>query len=405
MQYNFDGSNESNEGNYTSVRVAAIFPKTFPEVESAIKMTEYNRVVRYDDKMFDEKNFMYADSNFFDIFSFRLLSGNIHDALSAPYDVILTESTAKKYFGNSDPVNKTLRVGTIIIYTALRVLYRIVHPTRKYNSILLASFSSLGITADYADTYWDANYTTYLLLRNKNAIGQLQAKLPAFMKKEMEGKGATVNFHLEPFNKIHLYSPYNSFVPNNSITYIYILAAVALLILIIACFTYVNLSTARSLERAREVGVRKVIGALKNQLFWQFINESVLLSLIAVLLSLFLSAFLLPSFNNLSNQQLQARALFSLPFILFSISVAIIISFLAGAYPALILTKFQPVKVLKGAFKNTASGQAIKKIIDRFPVCDLSISYCFHFYCTAAIIFYSTYKTGLRQGSCDCIAH
>jgi len=370
MQYNFNGSNESNEGNYTSVRVAAIFPKTFPEVESAIKMTEYNRVVRYDDKMFDEKNFMYADSNFFDIFSFRLLSGNIHDALSAPYDVILTESTAEKYFGDSDPVNKTLRVGTDNNLYRVTGVIQDCPSNSQIQFDLLASFSSLGITADYADTYWDANYTTYLLLRNKNAIGQLQAKLPAFMKKEMEGKGATVNFHLEPFNKIHLYSPYNSFVPNNSITYIYILAGVALLILIIACFTYVNLSTARSLERAREVGVRKVVGALKNQLFWQFINESVLLSLIAVLLSLFLSAFLLPSFNNLSNQQLQARELFSLPFILFSISVAITISFLAGAYPALILTKFQPVKVLKGAFKNTASGQILRKslIVFQFTI-------------------------------------
>ena len=370
MQYSFDGSSESNEGNYTSVRVAAVFPKTFPEVESAIKMTEYSRVVRYDEKMFDEKNFMYADSNFFDIFSFRLLSGNIHDALSAPYDVILTESTAKRYFGNSDPVNKTLRVGTDSNLYRVTGVMQDCPSNSQIQFDLLASFSSLGITADYADTYWDANYTTYLLLRNKNAIGPLQAKLPAFMKKEMEGKGATVNFHLEPFNKIHLYSPYDSFVPNNSITYIYILAAVALLILIIACFTYVNLSTARSLERAREVGVRKVIGALKNQLFWQFINESFLLSLIAVLLSLFLSALLLPSFNSLSNQQLQAQALFSLPFILFSISVAIIISFLAGIYPALILTKFQPVKVLKGAFKNTASGQVLRKslIVFQFAI-------------------------------------
>ena len=370
MQYSFDGSSESNEGNYTSVRVAAVFPKIFPEVESAIKMTEYSRVVRYDDKMFDEKNFMYADSNFFDIFSFRLLSGNIHDALSAPYNVILTQSTAKKYFGNSDPVNKTLRVGTDNNLYRVTGVMQDCPSNSQIQFDLLASFSSLGITADYADTYWDANYTTYLLLRNKNAIGPLQAKLPPFMKKEMEGKGATVNFHLEPFNKIHLYSPYNSFVPNNSITYIYILAAVALLILIIACFTYVNLSTARSLERAREVGVRKVIGALKRQLFWQFINESVLVSLIAVLLSLFLSALLLPSFNSLSNQQLRAQVLFSLPFILFSISVAMIISFLAGIYPALILTKFQPVKVLKGAFKNTASGQVLRKslIVFQFAI-------------------------------------
>ncbi|MGN6193396.1 MAG: ABC transporter permease [Ginsengibacter sp.] len=370
MQYNFNGSTESNEGNYTSVRVAAIFPKTFPEVEAAIKMTEYSRVVRYDNKMFDEKKFMYADPDFFDIFSFKLLRGNILDALSAPYDIVLTESTAKKYFGNSDPINKTLRVGNDSNLYHVTGIMEDCPSNSQIQLDLLSSFSSLGLTPDYEDSYWDANYTTYLLLKNKNAISGLQAKLPAFMKKEMEGKGATINFHLEPFNKIHLYSPYDSFVPNTSITYIYILGAVALLILIIACFTYVNLSTARSLERAREVGVRKVIGALKNQLFWQFINESVLLSLIAVLLSLFLAALLLPFFNNLSNEQLKAQALFSFPFIVFSVSVGIMISFLAGFYPALILTKFQPVKVLKGTFKNTGSGKVLRKslIVFQFAI-------------------------------------
>jgi putative ABC transport system permease protein len=370
MQYSFDGSSESNEGNYTSVRVAAIFPKTFPEVESAIKMTEYSRVVQYNDKMFDEKNFMYADSNFFNIFSFKLLSGNLHDALSTPYEVVLTASTAKKYFGNSNPINKTLRVGNDSNLYRVTGVMQDCPRNSQIQFDLLASFSSLGITKDAEDTYWDANYTTYLLLKNKDNLATLQAKLPAFMKKEMQGQGATVNFHLEPFNKIHLYSLYDSFVPNTSINYIYILSAVALLILIIACFTYVNLSTARSLERAREVGVRKVIGALKSQLFWQFIGESFLISLIAVLLSLVLSALLLPFFNDLSNEQLQPQALFSLPFILFSVSVALIISFLAGVYPALILTKFQPVKVLKGAFKNTASGQVLRKslIVFQFAI-------------------------------------
>ena len=370
MRYSFDGSSESNEGNFTSVRVAAIFPKTFPEVESAIKMTQYSRVVRYGDKMFDEKNFMYADANFFDIFSFKLLNGNIHDALSMPYDVVLTESTARKYFGSSDPVNRMLRVGNDSNLYRVTAVMQDCPRNSQIQCDFVASFSSLGITKDAEDTYWDANYTTYLLLKNKDNIASLERKFPAFMKKEMAGEGATVNFHLERFNKIHLYSPYDSFVPNNSITYIYILAAVALLILIIACFTYVNLSTARSLERAREVGVRKVIGALKNQLFWQFINESFLISLIAVLLSLLLSALLLPFFNSLSNEQLEARSLFSLPFVLFSISVAVMISLLAGIYPALILTKFQPVKVLKGAFKNTASGQALRKslIVFQFAI-------------------------------------
>jgi len=370
MQYRFNGSNESNEGNYTSVRVAAIFPKTFPEVESAIKMTEFNRVVLYDDKMFDEKNFMYADSNFFDIFSFKLLRGNIHNALAAPYNVILTESTAKKYFGNVNPINKTLRVGNDSNLYRVTGVMKDCPSNSQIQFDFLASFSSLGITQDYESSYWDANYTTYLLLKNKNAINQLQAKLPAFMKKEMEGQGASISFHLEPFRRIHLYSPYDSFVPNNSIIYIYILAAVALLILIIACSTYINLSTARSLERAKEVGIRKVVGAVKQQLFWQFISESVLLCLMAAILSMVVSGLLLPAFNALTNKNLQLNDLFSLPFILFSVAVALAISFFAGIYPALILTAFQPVKVLKGLFKNTASGQGLRKslIVFQFAI-------------------------------------
>ena len=362
MQYSFSGS-ESNEGNYTSVRVAAVFPKTFPEVASAIKMTEYARVVRYNDKLFDEKKFMYADSNFFSIFSFKLLQGDAHNVLATPYDVVLTQSTAKKYFGNANAINKTLRVGNDSNLYRVTGIMQDCPSNSQIQLDFLASFSSLGITPDYEESYWDANYTTYLLLKNKNDIQQLQAKLPPFMKKEMQGQGAAINFFLEPFEKIHLYSPYDSFTPNTSIIYIYILAAVALLILIIACSTYINLSTARSLERAKEVGVRKVMGAAKTQLFWQFINESVILCLIAVVLSFMLSALLVPAFNQLTNKQLQINNLFSLQFISFSIVVALCISFFAGAYPALILAKFQPVKVLKGSFKNTASGQVLRKTL------------------------------------------
>jgi putative ABC transport system permease protein len=370
MEYSFAGSSESNKGNYTSVRVASVFKRTFPEVESAIKMTEYARVVGYKDKLTDEKRFMYADSTFFDLFSFKLLQGNVHDVLSSPYDVVLTESTAKKYFGNENPIGKALKVGSDSnLYNITGVVQDCPSNSQiKYD--FLASFSSLGITADYEKTYWDANYTTYLLLKNENSISSLQAKLPAFMKKEMEGQGATVNFYLEPFDKIHLHSAYGGFEPNNSITYIYILAAVALLILIIACSTYINLSTARSIERAKEVGVRKVIGAEKDQLFWQFIGESLLICLLAIVLSLAIAVLTLPYFDQLSQKELQAVSLFSLPFISFSIAVAIFVSFIAGSYPAIILSGFQPIKVLKGSFKNTGSGQWLRKslIVFQFAI-------------------------------------
>ncbi|HEX4373656.1 MAG TPA: ABC transporter permease, partial [Puia sp.] len=314
MEYSFDGSPQSNKGNYTSVRVASVFKRTFPEVESAIKMTEYSRVVNYKDKLIDEKNFMYADSTFFDLFSFKLLQGNVHEVLSAPHDIVLTESTAKKYFGNEDPIGKALKVGSDSDLYKITGIVQDCPSNSQIKFDFLASFSSLGITADYEKTYWDANYTTYLLLKNENSINTLQSKLPAFMKKEMKGQGATVNFYLEPFDKIHLHSAYGGFEPNNSITYIYILAAVALLILIIACSTYINLSTARSIERAKEVGVRKVVGAEKNQLFWQFIGESLLICLLAIVLSLIIALLALPYFNQLSQKELHAASLFSLPF-------------------------------------------------------------------------------------------
>ncbi len=360
MEYKFSGA-ESMKGNFTSVRVAPVFKRTFPEVESAVKMTQAERVVAYKDKLFTEKRFMYADPSFFNIFSFRLLSGNPRKALVLPYNLIITQSAAHKYFGNENPVGKALKVSSD------SNLYQItgVMPDCPSNSQIkfdfLASFSSLGITKDYEDTYWDANYTTFLLLKNQAAIASLQAKLPSFMKKEMQGSEATVNFYLEPFRSIHLHSEYGGFEPNNSITYIYILAAVALLILIIACFTYINLSTARSVERAKEVGVRKVIGAGKKQIFWQFISESFALCCIAVVISLIAAAMLLPPFNLLTDKQLPVSGIFSLPFLLVIVFAIVCISLLAGSYPAFILSQFQPVKVLKGAFKNTGSAQWLRK--------------------------------------------
>jgi putative ABC transport system permease protein len=370
MEYQFAGSSVSEKGNFTSVRVAPVLKQNFPEVESSIKMTQYERVVRYKEKLINEKRFLYADSTFFDIFSFTLLQGDPHSVLAGPHKVIVTESSAKKYFGDENPVGKLLQVGSDTDVYVVTGVTRDCPSNSQIRFDFLASFSSLGITKDYESTYWDANYVTYLLLKNRTSFGELQGKLPAFMKKEMAGQGATINMYLEPFDQIHLHSPYDAFEPNNSITYIYILAAVALLILIIAGSTYINLSTARSMERAKEVGVRKVIGAGRYQLFWQFIGESALLCLLSVILSLAISTLLMPSFNHLTGKQLEASSLFTLPFLAFSFIVSLGVSVLAGSYPAFILTGFQPVRVLKGSFKNTSSGQWLKKslIIFQFVI-------------------------------------
>jgi putative ABC transport system permease protein len=361
MEYRFNGAAAINKGNFTSVRVAAVFPRNFPEIEAAVKMTRSEPVVRYRDKLIDEKNFLYADPDFFSVFSYPLLRGNPREALAAPRQVVVTEATARRYFGDEDPMGKMLQIGSD---SGLYVVTGVVRDCPSNSQIrfdFLASFSSLGLGKEYEETYWDANYTTYLLLKSPRDIAPLQAKITPFMKSEMAGQGASVNFWLEPFLSIHLHSPYGGFEPNNNILYIYILLAVAVLILVIACSTYINLSTARSIERAREVGVRKVIGAGKGQLFWQFIGESLLFCLIAVVSSLVVSVLALPAFNALTGRELPVSALFSLPFLGLAVGIAVVVSVLAGSYPALVLAKFQPVKVLKGSFKNTASGQLLRR--------------------------------------------
>jgi len=365
MEYKFDGGTEMKKGNFTSVRVAPVFKKTFPEITDAVRMSLGSPTVKYKDKLISEKRFMFADPSFFNIFSFKLLSGDPSKALAAPKQVVVTESTAKRYFGNENPIGKTLQAGSD---TSLYQVTGVIQDCPSNSQVkfdFLASFSSLDLIG-YEKTYWDANYTTYFLLKDEASIARLQAKITPFMKTEMQGQGATVDFLLEPFKSIHLHSEFDGFEPNNSITYVYILEAVTLMILAIACFTYINLNTARSIERAREVGVRKVIGADNKQLFWQFIGESMLICAIAALLSIIAAMLLLPAFNNLAEKQLQISSLLSWQFAGFAVSLVLVISLLAGSYPALILSNFQPVKVLKGSFKNTGSGQWVRKSLTVF---------------------------------------
>ena len=375
MEYRFDGSGQSNKGNFTSVRVAKVFKNVFPEVVSAVIMTNQAKVVRHGEDLINEKKFMYAGPAFFDLFSFSLVQGDPHQVLAAPRSLVLTLSTAKRYFGTENPVGKTLQVGTDSSLYQVTGIMGDCPSNSQIKFDFLASFSSLGYGQEYEETYWDANFTTFLLLKSPESLKTLQAKLPAFMIKEMAGQGATVDFWLEPFTSIHLYSAYSGFEPNNSITYIYILAAVAGLILIIACSTFINLSTARSLDRAREVGVRKVIGAGKPQLFCQFIGESGVLCFLSLLFSLALAAACIPWFNQLAGKDLQVKSLFSLPFLGISLLITAAVSLLAGSYPALILSGFQPVKVLKGSFKHMDSGQRLRKslIVFQFAISVLLI--------------------------------
>lgn len=364
MEYSFDGSTNKAKGTFTSTKVAPVFSRTFPEVEQGVRMTDADMIVKLNNEPILESNFMFADSSFFRTFSYDMLEGNAATALNGPDKVVLTASTAAKYFGNESALGKILIAGNTDTPYEVTGVIRDYPATSQIKFDFLASFSSLR--ANQEESYFNANYTTYLLLNDANAFAPLQEKLHPFMESEMKGKGADIRFYLESFSDVHLYSPYPDFVGSISITYLYTLGGVALLIIIIVCFTYINLSTAKSIERAREVGIRKVSGAVRSQLFWQFIGESFVLCMLSVFVSVGMATVLLPAFNELINKNLDLADLFTSSFIAGIFAATVLVSLIAGGYPALVLSKLQPARVLKGIFKNTPSAKILQQSLTVF---------------------------------------
>jgi putative ABC transport system permease protein len=364
MEYGF-GGDKLTTGNFTSTKVLPAFKKQFPEIEEGVRMAEYERVMTYEDKMFNEKKIMFADSTFFKVFSMSLEQGNIQTALNGPKKIILTRSTANKYFGNSDPVGKTILLGSGKIPYEITGIMKDCPTNSQMRFTMLASFSSLG--ANQEETYWNANYTTYFLFRHPADIKKVEARIPAFMQSEMkDAVGTKVNFYFEPLLDIHLHSTLNGFEPTNNITYIYIISGVALLMLLIACFTYINLNTARSLERAKEVGIRKTVGAAVKQIFWQFMGESAILTLFAAILTFAVVVLVLPLFNELAGKEIPFNLIYSGKMLLaIGVSVILIIV-LSGSYPSLIVSRFQPIKVLKGSFSKGKSGTMLRRSLTVF---------------------------------------
>lgn len=361
MHYNFGDAD--NKMAVTGTKVGPAFQRTFPEVQAYARTLKFTRVVSYEDKAFEEKSFLYADSAFFGMFSFPLLAGKAADALNSPDKIVISSRMAKKYFGSADPIGKVLRVGGNRDFIITGVAAE--PPANSQIQFdFVASFTSLG--ASKTENWWEANYITYLLLSPNTKVAALQERVNAFMKKvnkeelKMEG-GHFLAFGLEPLASVHLYSPHDGFEPNNSITYIYILAIVALLILCIASVNYTNLATAQSASRTAEIGIRKVLGAEKFQVFRQFIGESLLITTIAMIIALLIAYTLLPLFNQLAGKQLEHSVLFRPSTLLVLAATGVLVSLAAGFYPALVLSNLRLINILKSGFTFTSGGSAIRK--------------------------------------------
>ncbi len=345
--------------------MAAALKKDFPEIVKATRFGYWRKqLVTYKDKSFNETRFMHADPDFFDMFSFPLIKGDSETVFLNPYSVVLTEKTAAKYFGEEDPVGKMLTVNNSfdIIVTG------VIHNESLNSSLefdLLSPFEILlkeSIGEDNRDNWGFNSFGTYVMLEQSASSENLNQKLKGYLTKYAEED--TDELALQPLTDIHLFSNLGHDLRNRGdIKYFWIFSALAVFVLLIACVNFMNLTTARSANRAREVGLRKVVGAGRPQLIRQFFGESILMALFALVSALFLLEFLLPLFNNLSGKQLTSAWRNNPTLLLGFISLSLLTGISSGIYPALFLSSFKPVRVLKGTMRTSGANPLFRKVL------------------------------------------
>ena len=336
--------------------------QAFPEIISFTRLTQGAPVfVKYDEKQFKEEHLAYADSNFLQVFSIPLIEGDLLNALSDPNSVVVSKSFANKYFGKGPALGKSLLIGKNSVFKITGVFDKIPDNSHFH----FDAFLSLSTLHASHVTWSNIGYYTYIQLNDHADPKKLEAKFPQLVAKyvvpeiqhdmgvslvEAQKSVGTFLFSLEPLRDIHLRSNTKyELEPNGDIHYVYIFAALAGFILLLACINFTNLSTASAAKRSREVGIRKVMGSLKKQLIFQFLTESVLLTLLAMICAYILVFLLLPYFNHVSGKNIPFSFFFDYISISVILLLSILVGVLAGIYPSFFLSSFNTIKVLKGS--------------------------------------------------------
>jgi putative ABC transport system permease protein len=346
----------------TSAPYAPALQTDYPQdIEAVLRVLPTDGLVTYGDKSFREENIYLADANFFDFFSYPLLEGDPALALQDPHSIVITQAMAQKYFGDENPLGKTLIIDQELEFHITGVLDEFPSNTHlKFD--FLASVDLLK-NRSWFSNWWSNSFFTYVMLREGIAPGDVISRLPDFMEKylgkDFERSGRRMGLTLEALPDIYLnnQSTFDK-IPHGDRQVIYLFTLIALFILLIAAINYMNLATARSSKRAMEVGLRKVMGAYRRNLLLQFLSESVILTFISVILAIGLLELILPYFNDLFNLDLSLRnftgkgALLLLAGILFT-------GIISGSYPAVFLSSFRPVEVMKGVLPG--SGNAVMR--------------------------------------------
>lgn len=337
----------------TPPMVASYLQQNYPEVAQTARMLMWSgkMLVEVGDRMAYEDKGVIADSTFFRIFPLPFRKGDARTALDAPMSVVLTEKTARKYFGNEDPIGKVLKLdkSDFAVTGVLAPLPEHFH--LDFNYIL--PLSAAGLPAERMQSWGWQQFYTYIKVKEGAHTGQLQQKFGAVLRKETEAdaqEGVTHQTYFQPLKDIHLYSA--SFVFDNAkrgnATYVKGLTIIALFVLLIACFNFINLATARSFRRAKEIGVRKVVGADRWQLILQFTGETVLVSLFSIAIAFAATLLILPYLNQFTGKSISFGLFMHPLWPLLMVGAALLIGVISGIYPALVMSGFQPIRVLKG---------------------------------------------------------
>jgi putative ABC transport system permease protein len=367
--YRINSDNRFNGSIFNSADVSPIvgptLVKEYPSIEAAVRFIgNEDVIVKKGHSAIVEHHATFADSTLFKVFTLPLLDGDPATALAQPNTMVISETTARKYFGNTDVVGHTLLLNNQVEYKITGVMKDMPAQSHMHFTIIRA----MTALENSRDNSWlgSSDYVTYLLTRPGTSAGDLSKVLDEAVQhhvaplvqsmlhstlREMGQKGDYIRYTFFPLTKIHLYANLkDELEPNGNIEYVYIFTVVAGLILLVACINFINLSIARSARRAREVGIRKVLGSIRSGLVWQFLVESIVTCLVAVLLAIGLSLVALPWFNELAGKSIAPSFLLNKWAFPVLIGITLVLGLLAGSYPAFLLSSFQPIRVLKGKF-------------------------------------------------------
>ena len=347
--------------NVTPFVVGPAYKDMLPEIAEQCRTTGMGSLLfKYGDKSIFQENILAADPSLFKMFTFPILTKSTSEPLTDLHSIVLTKETAEKYFGNEDPIGKTININKEFDFTVVAVADNPPHNSSiSFEAVI--PFEFLKEVGRWNENWGSNSIFTYLQTQPNAQVAEINKKMTEILHEKNEG--SITDYMLAPLKGLHLYSYFGFGEPNQDIQYVYIFAIIAVFVLLIACINFMNLATAKSANRAKEIGLRKVTGANRLSLVQQFFGESILLSLIGTALAIIIVASLLRVFNDLTTKEIPLSILYDPTVLIGLISVTLITGIIAGVYPALYLSSFQPVNVLKGGLKTGAKNSTFRRVM------------------------------------------